>query len=202
MMPLGRSIGNFEYRTVKTGQTTEYGSGAGADDGYYEVGLSNRYEVLTAGQYSGTTNITINSKTDAHSNAVVIDHVHKLMWSRTLSASVGPASNGLLPWTTTGSGGTAEGIFPYAAATNAASLAGHNDWRVPNRNEAITLQDMEAANANPDATAFPSGWTTSVWSSTTVPSNTTLAVNVAFTSGGIAGSAKTNTALCALVRSV
>ncbi len=104
---------------LKTGQTTSYVTG---DDGDLEIGEPHRYYVLSTGQYSGTTNITINAKTDAHSNACVLDEATGLMWSRTLSASVGPTSNGLLPWTTNGSG---EGIFTYAAAANAASLAGY-----------------------------------------------------------------------------
>src|SRR3990167_10979170 len=92
---------------LKTGQTTSYGSGDGVDDGGLEKGLSKSYSVLTAGQYAGTTDITINSKTDEHSNNCVVDLNTRLMWSRYVSASVGPASDGLLPWTTTGSGSTA-----------------------------------------------------------------------------------------------
>ena len=185
---------------LKTGQTTSYGSGTGVDDGAYEIGVAKSYTVLTAGQYSGSTNITINSKTDAHANACVIDNNTGLMWSRTVSASVGPTSTGALPWTTTGSGGTAEGIFPYAAAANAAALAGYSDWRVPNDLELQALRDMEAATANPDSTAFPTGWNVTVWSSTTQPNVTTNAFQVSFLTGGMSGNAKTNNFLCALVR--
>jgi len=186
---------------LKTGQTTSYGSGSGVDDGGYEVGIAKRYTVLTSGQYSGSTNITINGKTDAHSNACVEDIETGLMWSRTVSASVGPTSTGALPWTTTGSGGTAEGIFPYVAAANAAALAGYSDWRIPNDVELQSLREMEAGNANPDATAFPSGWTTiTVWSSTTQPNNTANAMATLFLPGSNGNQTKTTANFCALVR--
>ncbi len=42
---------------LRTGQTTSYGSGTGLDDGALQRGLPKRYEILTTGQYSGTTNI-------------------------------------------------------------------------------------------------------------------------------------------------
>ncbi len=185
---------------LKTGQTTSYGSGTGVDDGAYEIGVAKSYTILTSGQYSGTTNITVNSKTDAKSNACVIDNNTGLMWSRTLSGSVGPSSTGTLPWTTTGSGGTAEGIFPYVAAANAAGLAGYSDWRIPSVYELISITDLEAGTGVPDATAFPVWAASNVWSSTTQPNVTTNAVQVSSLTGGSGGNAKTNNFLCALVR--
>ncbi len=198
--PLGTSRIIKRALLLKTGQTTSYGSGSGVDDGALQVGVAKSYTVLTAGQYSGSTNITVNSKTDAHGNACVIDNNTGLMWSRKVSASVGPTSTGALPWTTTGSGGTAEGIFPYVAAANSAALAGHSDWRIPNDLELQTLRDMEAATANPDSTAFPTGWTGTVWSSTTQPSNTANAMATLYGSGGNSSTAKTTANFCALVR--
>ncbi len=179
---------------LKTGQTTSYVTG---DDGDLEIGEPHRYYVLSTGQYSGTTNITINAKTDAHSNACVLDEATGLMWSRTLSASVGPTSNGLLPWTTNGSG---EGIFTYAAAANAAGLAGYTDWRVPNIIEIFTLCEFEPVSAFPDATAFPSWSSSIVYSSTTGPNVTTGALYVLFLSGGVSRQDKALTGLVTLVR--
>src|SRR3989304_6560831 len=112
---------------LKTGQTTQYGGYE--DDGYFEKGLSKLYTILTAGQHAGTTDITLNAKTDVHSNNCVYDQRTKLMWSRYLAGSVGPTSDGLLPWTTNVDG---EGIFAYADAANAAELAGNDDWRGTN----------------------------------------------------------------------
>lgn len=42
---------------LKTGQTTQYNSEP--DDGYYERGLTKRYNILTTGQHSGTSNIDL-----------------------------------------------------------------------------------------------------------------------------------------------
>lgn len=184
-------------RLLKTGQTTAYGSGATADDGFYERGLPKAYDVLSTGQYSGTTNITVNAKTDAHSNNVVIDRVTGLMWGRYVSASVGPTSNGLLPWTTNGSG---EGIFTYVAAANAASLAGHNDWRVPNIFELLSIMDEEAPTGVPDSTAFPTFPASTVFSATTAPNNTANGLVGNYNGGQIGSVGKTTTAYCLLVR--
>jgi len=184
---------------LKTGQTTSYGSGTGVDDGALELGVAKSYTVLTAGQYSGTTNITINSKTDAHGNACVIDNNTGLMWSRTVSGSVGPASNGLLPWTTTGSGSTAEGIFPYVAAANAAALAGYTDWRIPNVFEYMSLADEEAPSGFPDSTAFPAAISL-LWSSTTRVDNTANGLQMSYSNGYPISGVKPSTAQVRLVR--
>ena len=197
MNVLGKGLRLRRALLLVTGQTTSYGSGSGVDDGALQKGEAERYTVLTSGQYSGSVNITINGKTDAHSNACVVDELTGLMWSRTVSAGVGPTSNGSLPWTTNGSG---EGIFPYVAAANAANLAGYSDWRVPNKNEAGSLQRMEGGSGNPDATAFPTGWNVNTWSSTTTPSVTANAIAPNFVTGVLAATAKTTTAFVPLVR--
>ena len=111
---------------------------------------------MDSGQYSGTTNITLNAKTDVKSNNCVLDNNTGLMWSRYVSASVGPGSDGKLPWTTNVDG---EGIFAYADAANAASLAGYDDWRVGNLVELQSLVMVNPGSGVPDTTAFP-GWPT------------------------------------------
>lgn len=186
--PLAQSKRIRRALLLATGQTTSYGSGAGVDDGGLEIGQLHRYTILTAGQYSGTVNITINSKTDTHSNECVFDDSTGLMWSRTTSAGVGPTSNGLLPWTTNAN---SEGIFTYLSAANAASLAGYTNWRVPNLFELVTLANYEVTNAAPDATAFPSWPVLYLWSSTTRPSPTSGALTVGFGSGDVAPVTKT-----------
>lgn len=186
---------------LKTGQLTSYGSGAGVDDGALKKGIAKSYTVLSTGQYAGNTNITINSKTDAHTNACVMDNNTGLMWSRAYSASVGPASNGLLPWTTTGSGGTAEGIFPYVAAANAASLSGYTDWRIPNVYELLSIADYEAPNGVPNPTAFASWGTVVVWTASTWMTATTQAYYVDLSDASLRNLTKTNAnGVAALVR--
>ncbi len=83
-------------RPLKTGQTDSYATG---DDGDLELGVARSYTVYTTGQYSGTTNITINGKTHALSNNCVIDNRTGLMWARYVpTADIGPAANGQLFW--------------------------------------------------------------------------------------------------------
>lgn len=201
-----RNLGSAFYhvrnkaRLLKTGQTTQYGGYL--DDGFYRIGENHNYQILTTGQYSGVTNITLNGKTDAHSNNVVIDWATGLMWSRYVSASVGSASDGKIPWTTNING---EGIFPYATAANAANLGGYNDWRIPNEMELLSLRKMEAPSAIPDTTAFPGfpsvSGNAAVWTSTTLASNATLGVDVNFFSGITVSATKTTIQVfCLLVR--
>jgi hypothetical protein len=182
---------------LKTGQTTSYGSGTGVDDGALQKGVAKSYTIIAK---AGNTNVTINSKTFAHPNNCVQDNNTGLMWSQTKVGGVGPASDGLLPWTTTGSGATAEGIFPYVVAANAAGLAGYSDWRIPNAFEAISLYGFEATGAVPDSTAFPGYSGTLIWTSTTRPNSTVGAYQVGGLSGQIVPSGKTNTCGLLLVR--
>lgn len=199
MFPFNQTHRNFG-KLLATGQLTSYAAG---DDGALRKGIVKSYTVLTLGQYAGNTNIVINSKTDVHANACVFDNNTGLMWSRISSVSVGPASDGKLPWTTTGAGATAEGIFPYCAAANAAGLAGYSDWRVPNDIELLSLRDMEAPTGYPDSAAFPSIPTQDFWSSTTVPSATANADSITMATGGYRGylgDAKTTPLRVILVR--
>lgn len=79
-----------------TGQTTSYHAG---DDGDLEKGIAHDFTVLTAGQYSGTTAITINGKTCDLSNNCVKDNNTGLMWARHVSQTdIGPTADGKLFW--------------------------------------------------------------------------------------------------------
>ena len=179
-----------------TGQTTVYVVG---DNGTNQTGVPHRYEVLTSGQYSGTVNIVLNGKTNVKSNAVVIDHQFKIMYSRTVSATVGPSNNGLVPWTVNASG---EGVFEYVTLANAANMGGHSDWRIPQNNEMISIRNHVGASAVPDTTAFPSFPSSVVWTSTTAGNVSTFAVEGNFTSGSLPAVLKTTTAYVFLVRSI
>ena len=177
----------------KTGQTTQYDSKL--DDGFYQKGVAKSYTILTTGQYSGTTNITLNSKTDVKSNNCVQDENTGLMWSRYESLILGPSNNGTLPWTTNGDG---EGIFDYAAAANTASFAGYSDWRIPNIFEYVSLADFEAPTMYPDATAFVN-INPQQWSSSTYPAGTTLGHYIYWVNGYVVYRVAKTTALRTLL---
>jgi hypothetical protein len=181
---------------LKTGQTTQYGGYQ--DDGALQKGLSRSLVVLTRGQYAGTTNITLNSKTDAHSNNCVYDRRTKLMWSRYAIGSVGPASDGKLPYTTNANG---EGIFAFAAAANTAKLASYADWRVPNIFEFSSIALLEPPVAKPDPVAFPS-WSVATYylSSTVYGANTLYSLYFHFSNMIVSTHLKTDTSFCVLVR--
>jgi len=213
-----------------------------SDDGGVQSGITKEYTANITGQYSGTTAITVNSKTDTKSNNTVSDAVTNLMWSKVASLSVGASSNGRLPWSdnvsvvnatyrwllsvdgsgqyyldlaaggdpglsqttdvveddtymTAGTLGSLaasewsygdrdtlgystfyvrladdadpdskaadyvqitnrEDIFGYCDAANTASFAGHDDWRLPNLAEALSIFKYEGA------TAYDSTWFT------------------------------------------
>jgi len=184
-------------RLLATGQTTVYVAG---DNGTYQKGLAKptaSYVILTAGQYSGNVNITLNGKTDVKSNACVYDLNTGLMWSRTGSNSVGPLSGGMLPFTTNGNG---EGAFTYVAAANTAGVGGYNDWRLPNCFELYSLMNIEAPTGLPNATAFPLWSISGHVSSTTIPTNTAYCVAVFVASGYSSQTAKTSAGRITLVR--
>ena len=161
-------------KQLVTGQTTDR-TPAGRtckDDGGAQTGGVQAYELLTTGQFSGTTVITVNAKTDTHTNNCVVDKKTGLMWMDRVSASVGPASNGKLYWDDTG--GSDEDIFEYCDQANIAGLAGFSDWRVCNHTELWTIANMEAADATPNTSyfqAFPVGATDYIWTNTTQPNN-------------------------------
>lgn len=81
---------------LKTGQTISYHAD---DDGDLELGIAPDYTVLTTGGYSGTTNVTLNGKTFAFSNACVQDNRTGKMWARVVPQSdIGPVADGKLFW--------------------------------------------------------------------------------------------------------
>lgn len=181
---------------LKTGQTTNYtpaGYTAG-DDGVEQRGESQQYTVFTTGQYSGTTNITVNAKTEVKSNNCVRDNINGLMFSRTSCASLGPSSAGTLYWDDTG--GSNEDIFAYCDAANTANFAGHNDWRIPNMVELRTLLNVGAGSTPyTDQVAFPAVSVLNMWTSTTYHLTTTQAFLMNVNAAPITVNTKTTGAL-------
>ena len=96
------SVSNIIYSNkteallLKTGQITSYHAD---DDGDLELGIAHSFTVLTTGQYAGSTNVTINSKTHVTSNACVQNNNTNDMWLReVIQADIGPDGSGKLFW--------------------------------------------------------------------------------------------------------
>jgi len=53
-----------------------------------------------------------------------------------------------------------------AVSANSASYKGHNDWRLPNRNELESLVKIDVSDPAIDATAFPNTVSDWYWTST------------------------------------
>lgn len=161
---------------LKTGQTTQYSSKE--DDGYFEKGVSKRYVALTTGQYSGTVDIILNSKTHTLSNNCVIDKRTGLLWERYApDGDIGPDSDGKFLWLDAAND---ENVFAFADQANTKELGGHTDWRVPNLFEMVSLWVSENTAPCMDTTAFPSNPTNYFWCSSTNKETTTNGVKVDF----------------------
>jgi len=121
-------------------------------------------------------------------NMSSIDNRALKMWmSRTPDSDIGPDNNGKLLWE---DAVNSEDIFEFCDQANAVSLAGHNDWRVPNMNELLQLIDWGANNPSINTTAFPSTPANHFWTSTTRSDDATHAFRVSFYYGYIGSSAK------------
>ncbi len=169
-------------RKQVTGQTTQYNSVE--DDGDLEKGYARKYVALSAGDYAGTTNITVNSKVIAMENACVVDQNTGLMWMKhTPDSDIGVGNDGKLYWIDTTNN---EDIFTFCDAANTAELAGHNDWRVPNVFELFSLIVQDAGIGAPYIdTAYFQCLSDCYWSSTSYPSLTSRAMDVAFHGGDV-----------------
>lgn len=97
------------------------------------------------------------------SNNTVLDNNTGLEWMRYWADKIGPTSTGTLSYN-----GQLYSIWNWLAAANAASVGGHNDWRIPNVFEIINLVNYEYNQHSNwiDATAFPTqksdNWTSTI----------------------------------------
>ena len=71
-------------------------------------------------------------------------------------------------------------------------LAGHSDWRLPDRNELQSLVDYSRNNLAIDPEAFPGTRSSNYWSSTTHASNNEIAWYVHFYDGLVLNNLKLN----------
>ena len=68
------------------------------DDGFHRKGYSRSYTILSSGDYAGSTQITVNSKSEYLPNECVRDERTGLVWMSHFPSSIGPDSNGTLYW--------------------------------------------------------------------------------------------------------
>lgn len=134
---------------------------------------------------------------------------------RVVSATVNGADLDIVLWTgfsatnpltTEAAGGSrsikvvCQSIYAYVAAMNAVSCGGYNDYRIPSDMELAVLRDMEAPNALPNSTAFPSFPADYIWSSATHPTSTSNAMLVNFGLGYVYVTNKAGTYYGAFLR--
>jgi len=175
---------------LKSGQTTDF-TPAGRttkDDGGFQRGIAGskadaQYDVLTTGQYAGTTNITVNAIVDAHTNACVFDKVTGLMWNRELTPAIYGIGTEHLRWDDTA--GANEDIFNYCDSANLSQLSGFSDWRIPNIVELNSLLIYESSFTPPliNNSAFPVWTISTVYTSTTRADGILICYAVNFTQG-------------------
>lgn len=157
-----------KYGLPWTGQTTIYQAG---DDGTYQMGTTiNRPIVKGVGSHRFTDN----------GDGTITDEGTGLMWVKDPINNPGAPFNAMMTWAD--------------AITNCEALdfAGHDDWRLPNIKELMSIADY--ANFNPaiDGTFFPNTQPDRYWSSTTSAGWTIGAWYVSFTSGTVSDDSKGN----------
>lgn len=106
-------------------------------------------------------------------NGTVSDNVTGLMWQR-------EDDNNTYTW---------QGAIDYCAGL---SLAGHSDWRLPNRHELQSIVDYGTRSPAINGTLFPGTASSSYWSSSSYANDASSAWHVGFSNGNVSNGSKTN----------
>jgi hypothetical protein len=178
---------------VQTGQTTCYDTGGNSidcagsgQDGEFQAGASHSFV--------------------DNGDGTITDQVTGLMWEKNSGdGSINDATNRYT---------AADAVAVKIATLNSQTFAGHDDWRVPNRNELVTLVNFGtvspatyqefAENCAPGCTVTECNCTgdTLYWTSTTSFSSTNHLVYINFSAGDFAVQQKTEQARVRAVRTI
>lgn len=158
----------------KTGQTGCWDASGGSipcagtgQDGQYQKGLP-----TSGARFVDNTDNTIS------------DNATGLMWKKCGEGQSGSDCSG-------GSATTPDWTTALSTC-EADTTAGHTDWRLPNRNELLSIVSLATVNPAIDTSFFPNTQSDFYWSSSTYqgPGSESLAWNVAFDYGGVDANSK------------
>ena len=150
--------------------------------------------MATAACNNASPKTTPDSAFILHNNGTVTHNKTGLMWMR---CELGQTWDGA---TCSGS----SQIYQWSAALQAAegyAFAGYSDWRVPNKNELVSIVELACYSPAINTMAFPGAPASDVWSSSPYADYSYLAWYVAFNDGYVNNfSNKTGTYHVRLVR--
>jgi len=95
---------------------------------------------------------------------------------------------------------TWQGALQRAQTVNGVGFGGHNDWRLPNRNELVSLIESRCISPAINETVFPNTGVLGYWSASPNASSSDGAWNVVFYSGRVSSLDKNNALYVRLVR--
>ena len=134
------------------------------------------------------------SFTYSATSATVTDSIYLLEWDACVDGQANGTCSGAP------SAFTWQQALQRVAAMNASNHKGHNDWRLPNKNELESLVDLSLNNPAIDP-AFPNAPSASFWSSTVNAKNLGQAWKVNFNDGSVFVDAHGTAANIRVVRS-
>ena len=128
----------------------------------------------------------------AESWSLVRDNDTKLIWEvKTDDTSIHDKNN-IYNWH--------ESQEVFIPVLNAEKFGGFNNWRLPTREELISITDVKIYNPTIDTAYFPNTIPLRYWTSTIVVYNTTLAWSISFYGGNVGNRNKLDTYYVRAVR--
>jgi hypothetical protein len=126
------------------------------------------FVIISSYAYGQTCNSNItttkpDSRYTDNNNGTITDSVTNLMWKE--------CSEGYTSSTTSCDTGTPESLnwitsHQQVQSVNTAGFASYNDWRLPNKNELLSLVEFKCDSPSINQTVFPNTLSAKYWSST------------------------------------